>query len=138
MSQELYILLLIAVLIAQNVAEAWLEDIVIKIKDPRYATSRLNEVEHRRSMVWAMVATVPYLAAVIWAGFYWLIGFIVINRRLVFDTALKLYRKRPLRVYERKRGIDGFMARILGTNGALTEIALEAAASAGFVILHLL
>lgn len=137
MSKELFILLIVAGLSLQHFTEAWLEDIVILLKDPKLAYGDLDDKEHARSLVFAIIAASPYGILAINQGFYWLLGALFVNRRLVFDPALKHFRKRKLRVYERKKGVDAFMARLFGINGALKEIALEAAATAGFIILQI-
>lgn len=131
------VLLLVAGISVQHLAEAWLEAVVIALKDPRLAEGSLNDQEHARSLVYSIVVALPYGILALSLGFYWLLGVFLVNRRLVFDNALKVYRKRPLGHYERKKGIDAFLARIFGQRGALIEVVLEAAATAGFIIIQL-
>lgn len=138
MSGQLIVLLLVAGISVQHMAEAWLEAIVIDLKDPRLAESRQNEQEHARSLVYSIIVAAPYAVIAVALGLYWLLGAFLVNRRLVFDNALKLYRRRPLNLYERKKGIDGFLAKVFGQRGALIEAALEAAATAGFIVIQFL
>lgn len=139
MSQEMIVLLLVAGISVQHLAEAWLEAVVIALKDPRLAEGSLNDQEHARSLVYSIIAAAPYGAIALSMGFIWLLGAFLVNRRLIFDNALKGFRRprRPLGVYERKKGIDAFLARIFGQRGALIEAGLEAAATAAFVIIQL-
>jgi hypothetical protein len=131
-------ILLLAGISATNLAEAWLEAIVIRLKNgslPDYAA--LNKAEHSRSFIYSCLVCAPYLGIAAAGGFYWILGAIVINRRLVFDTALRKFRGRKLHKYEGDGSIDGFMRGILGENGALLESGIWALVTAGLAALQL-
>lgn len=118
-------------------AEAWLEVIVLQLKyNPPI---RLDQQEHFRSGVLACLVLSPFVACACLNGLYWLLPALLVNRRMVFDPALKLLRKpcRRLYKYEGTGPVDAFCTKIFGRNGAGIEISLELAATAGCLITQL-
>ncbi len=122
-----------------SIAEAWLEVVVIALKDASLSEYKaLNRIEHFRSGVYSFTVAFPYILASVYLGYYWYIPAILINRRLFFDPALKLLRspRRRLSLYEGDGPIDNFFAGIFGRNGAKWEILLEALATVAFIVIQ--
>jgi hypothetical protein len=108
-----------------NWVEAWLEDVVILLKDPKAKLyKRYNQQEHQRSFIYAALVCVPFLATAISCGWYGLLPAILVNRRLVFDFGLKLFRNKPLFTYEGDGPVDAFFKRLFGAQGAWKELAI--------------
>lgn len=125
----LYFQLILILLPVINLAEAWLEAVVIQLKDGKLGNYiRLNKQEHGRSFVYSSLVASPFLLAAGISGSWWLIAPIVINRRLIFDPALKLFRtpSRPISRYEGDGPLDGLMSSVFGRDGAHWEILAEA------------
>lgn len=121
---------LLASLSLINGAEAWLEAVVIQLKNgslPDYKD--LNRKEHARSFIYSSLVALPFFLVFISWGFYWLLPAVAVNRRLIFDPLLKALRKRRLSLYEGDGPIDGALSRIFGRRGAWIEILLELAGS---------
>ena len=113
-----------------NAAEAWLEAIVIRLKNGSISNyGYLNRKEHSRSFIYSSLVASPFFLIFFYWGFYWLLPAVIINRRLIFDPLLKVLRNRLLSRYEGDGSIDGFFSRIFGRRGAWIEILLELAAS---------
>lgn len=117
--------IIIALLSVINFAEAWLEEVVILLKDPNLPNYKeLNKREHWRSGVYAVILTIPFILAAIYFHLFWLIPAIITNRRLVFDNGLKYFRKRKLFRYEGDGPIDSFFRNLFGEYGAWKEICI--------------
>lgn len=105
-----------------NLAEAWLEVVVIELKNPHISKySTLNAREHLRSGVFASLVCLVVAAIGCHLGLYWLLPAIAVNRRLVFDYGLKLMRGRPFQTYEGDGPVDRAAAWCFGREGAATE-----------------
>lgn len=105
-----------------NLAEAWLEVVVIALKDPKLKEyKKLNKIEHARSFVFAGLVCFSFILFCIYLKFHFIIWAVVVNRRLVFDFPLKKMRNRPLWTYEGDGPVDGLMKWLFGTNGAWKE-----------------
>jgi hypothetical protein len=108
--------------------EAYLEVVVIALKTGTQANyDSLNRKEHFRSGLLATAIISPFVAVALWQGLYWLVVPILINRRLVFDPALKAMRKRRMDKYEGTGPVDRFFSKLFGIEGAKWEIASELA-----------
>lgn len=111
---------------AVNYAEAWLEEVVILLKDPYHEKYvELNKQEHFRSLALAILIATPFAAIAIFMQWYWLLPAIAVNRRLVFDFALKKFRGRKLWLYEGNAPVDNFFKNLFGVNGAKKEFIME-------------
>lgn len=107
-------------------AEAWLEQAVIDLKNPYiHQYSTLNQREHFRSAVLAVMITVPFYEVAVWQGLYGLCPAIFVNRRLFFDLPLKILRGRTWYRYEGDGAVDTFCRRLFGVNGAWKEMLLH-------------
>jgi hypothetical protein len=138
MSHDLIAILLLLGLSVTHYLEAWLEEIVILMKDgtlPGYQV--LNHLEHSRSLVLSAAFALPYAVIAVALGLWWMLPTFVINRRLVYDPWLKIRRRRKLSRYEGDGPVDGFFSRILGPNGARWEILAELILTIGFTLLQL-
>jgi hypothetical protein len=120
-------------------AEAWLEVIVIELKDPRLADySELNRKEHLRSLVYAVLVAAPFLLVTWYYHFYWLIPAIIVNRRIFFDFFLKHLRDRPKFLIEGKGPFDSFFRMIYGQRGGWYELITEAVIACLSIILTII
>lgn len=109
-----------------NLAEAWLEVIVIELKDPRLNNySDLNRKEHSRSLALAILMAIPFLFIAAVFQLYWILPALVINRRLLFDQPLKALRKKRIRDIEGKGPFDSFFRMIYGPRGGWYELITE-------------
>lgn len=127
------ILLLLTVI---HLVEAWLEDVVIELKNPHIPEySVLNRREHFRSAVLAGLWLFSAMASAYQVHTLWLMPALIVNRRIFFDYALIIFRDRPRHKYE---GNDwwtvNFFKRIFTTHGRLIELAFELAITAGCII----
>src|SRR5690349_19051262 len=107
------------------IIEAWLEEVVIKLKNPSLPNyAELNKQEHFRSAVWF---TFLILGCCYIAGFLatlWVIPVCFIIRRLFFSYSLKLFRKnKKLKIIEGNQFTDNLARKIFGQNGGYFEIA---------------
>jgi len=127
MSTTVICLLLFAGYSVFHILEAWLEQVVIDLKNPSLTNyHELNRKEHLRSAIYA-----TYVALLIWTvplslWHCWpLLPAIVLNRRIFFDYALILFRQRPNpALYE---GDDWWVHRfkaIFGPKGRNKELAV--------------
>lgn len=119
--------------------EAWLEEVVIKLKDsslPNYA--ELNKEEHKRSLVFSSFLVVCCVALLIVYQQYYLIVPALISRRIFFDYSLIVLRDRPRDLYEGNGGVDAIFSNIFGKNGRKKELITEIAVSLLFIALHII
>ena len=128
-----------------NVIEAKLESIVIALKNPALPNyADLNRREHRWSAIYylgvvALVTGVSILAV----GFTWaavpVVFSLLVNRRVFFEYALKLFRKKPIKAIEGDQPLDVAVRKVLGANGGYKELFLLVALTVGlyFLILKL-
>jgi hypothetical protein len=115
-------LLIILLYSAICLAEAWLEEVVIELKDPYHSNyDVLNNIEHTRSLIYAMLVAVPFLLIAWHYHYYWLLPAIVVNRRMCFDFPLKHFRNKPIKLIEGTGPFDSFFRMIYGTNGGWLE-----------------
>jgi hypothetical protein len=134
----IYLLLLLGPPLT-HLAEAWLEEVVIRLKNPNLPDyDRRNRQEHRRSFIYSAAVLLPYGAIACLFGLYWLLGTLIISRRMIFDPSLKLWRGRRLDLYEGAGPVDSFFSGIFGSRGALWEFYLELAVTIGLVIVQIL
>lgn len=106
-----------------NLCEAWLEETVIDLKNaqlPNYHP--LNRREHNRSLILAILIMIPYIQIAVYFGLYWLIGAILVNRRIFFDFPLSLFRGRPPARYEGTDTTARILVGIFGRNGRIREL----------------
>lgn len=106
-------------------AEAWLEDIVIKLKNAGLANyPALNTKEHRRSAGYYF-ALIGCLTVITWeqvSHHIWLVIAFMVIRRLIFTYGLKFLRHRPLFAIEGDQYTDRIMRKLFGKNGGYIEI----------------
>lgn len=120
-----------------NLAEAWLEKIVIDLKDPRLKNYReLNDMEHFRSLILAVLIACPFIFIAVAEGLYFLLPGIIINRRLLFDHPLKAIRDKPIWAIEGRGVFDSFFASIYGKRGGWYELITEAVITVASIILQ--
>jgi hypothetical protein len=119
------------------IAEAWLEEIVILLKNPaliNYAS--LNKKEHKRSAAF-WFAQVALFIALSWGQVhYWyiLIAALTLNRRLFFEYALKTLRPgKRIRDIEGDQFWDRISRGVFGKTGGYWELAVLVA---GIVLLN--
>lgn len=128
MTATFLILLFQAMHSITNLVEAWLERVVIDLKNDSLSNyRRLNAQEHTRSFIYSSAVASPYVIAALFLGLYWIIPPLLINRRMVFDPSLKLFRGRKLARYEGNGPVDNFCKSIFGRNGAHWEVLVELA-----------
>jgi hypothetical protein len=113
-----------------NPIEAKLETYVIAMKNPglpNYPT--LNRLEHRWSAIYyAGICVLALGVSVLAMGFNWKVlpaAFsLLINRRIFFEYALKLFRKKKIYKIEGDQPLDTAARKILGVNGGYVELIL--------------
>ena len=121
---------------ATNIAEAWLEQVVIELKDPRLKNYHdLNQKEHNRSLVFAVLVAIPFVLIACYYSLYWMLPAIAVNRRIFFDFFLKLFRKRPTWKIEGKGPFDNFFKKIYGEKGGWYELATEVVITIASIVL---
>lgn len=121
-----------------NLCEAWLEEIVIDLKNtqlPFY--NPLNRKEHSRSLILAVLIMAPYMAVALYLKQYWLIPAILFNRRIFFDFPLALFRGRPAALYEGNDTTGRILAGIFGKRGRIRELALTLVITLGSLFMSL-
>jgi hypothetical protein len=103
------------------VFEAWLEEIIIKLKNPELPNyQQLNSQEHKRSAYWfgSLVLGITVITEV------WLLPiYCILLRRIFFDFPLKKFRKRKFREIEGDQFVDNLSRKIFGSHGGLFELA---------------
>ncbi len=109
------------------IAEAWLEEIVILLKNPGLINySSLNKKEHQRSAAYWFVQ-VCFFIVLSWGNVhYWYILIITLTatRRVFFEYALKLFRPgKQLRDIEGNQFWDRISQRVFGKSGGYWELA---------------
>lgn len=106
-------------------AEAWLEDIVIKLKSPTLVNyAALNKKEHARSAVYYF-ALIGSLLVITWEQVdhhVWLVIAFMFIRRLVFTYGLKVLRQKRIPAIEGDQYTDRLMRRVFGKNGGYIEL----------------
>jgi hypothetical protein len=106
-------------------AEAWLEDIVIKLKNPSLQNyNQLNTKEHQRSAVY-YVALVVCITVLTWEQIdyhIWLVIAAMFWRRVIFTYGLKFLRRRPLKFIEGDQYTDRIVRSVFGKNGGYWEL----------------
>lgn len=108
-----------------NFLEAWLEVVVIDLKNPYISEyHKLNQREHLRSGVFACAVCAVFVVVALSLQLYWLVPAIVVNRRLVFDYGLKMLRGRPFDLYEGDGFFDALGRRVFGRENAEKEFAI--------------
>jgi hypothetical protein len=107
-------------------AEAWLEDIVIKLKNPALTNyPALNKKEHARSAVYYL-ALVAFLVILTWESVdhhIWLVIAMMCLRRIFFTYGLKLIRpNKRIRDIEGDQYTDTLSRKIFGKKGGYWEL----------------
>lgn len=121
-----------------NVWEAVLEKTIIELKNPYLSNyKQLNKREHSESLIYSSILFVIILLFILHLDAYWLIGAIVVNRRLCFDFTLKDLRDRPLFTYEGDSKIDMFLKRVFGEKGAWKEFIIITLITVGSLLLFI-
>lgn len=108
-----------------GIAEAWLEVIVIALKNPsldNYAI--LNKKEHERSAwYWAAMVFLFIVVSDTWQQAIFLAPALLFNRRLFFEYSLKLFRPgKRIRDIEGDQYWDIHSRRIFGPHGGWWEL----------------
>lgn len=108
------------------IAEAYLEDVVIKLKNPAMVNyPLLNKQEHKRSAVYYF-ALVGCLTVITWEAVdhhIWLVISMMCLRRIFFTYGLKLIRpNKRIKAIEGDQFTDRFSRRIFGKNGGWWEL----------------
>lgn len=124
-----------------SVAEASLEDIVIRLKNAALINyPALNKQEHRRSAVYYF-ALIACLLVLTWEQVdhhIWLVVAFMFVRRIFFTYGLKLIRPRKkLKAIEGDQYTDRIMRNIFGRNGGYIELLVMIAALAAINIFFL-
>lgn len=107
-------------------AEAWLEDIVIKLKNPALVNyPMLNRKEHQRSAVYYF-ALVAFLTIITWEQVdhhIWLVISMMCLRRVFFTYGLKLIRpNKRIKDIEGDQYTDRIVRNIFGKKGGYWEL----------------
>lgn len=107
-------------------AEAWLEDIVIKLKNPALVNyPMLNRKEHQRSAVYYF-ALVAFLTIITWEQVdhhIWLVISMLCLRRVFFTYGLKLIRpNKRIKDIEGDQYTDRIVRNIFGKKGGYWEL----------------
>ena len=116
-------------------AEAWLEQAVIYLKNPNLLDyNTWNTKEHARSLVYAgsvgvSLALIPALHGQIGTALI-LLPCLFFLRRIFFDFALKLIRGQRISVIAGDGWFDGLAKKIYGSRGGWLDVAASAAAVA--------
>lgn len=125
MNYALKIQIAIAIL---GIAEAWLEEVVILLKNPALVNyAKLNKKEHQRSGAFWFAQVILFIAISWGQVHYWylLIVALVFNRRLFFEHSLKLFRSgKHIRDIEGDQFWDRLSQRVFGKSGGYWELAL--------------
>jgi hypothetical protein len=106
------------------VAEAWLEELVIRLKNPTLQNyPALNRKEHRRSAIYygAQVGMLILVSAE-YDKWYYLVMLLLLQRRIFFEYALKLFRGKGLRFIEGDQPWDKISRNIFGYKGGVKEL----------------
>lgn len=113
-----------------NVIEAKLETYVIAMKNPALPNyAELNRREHQWSAVYygAIVLAVTVVAYQL-VGYSWkvipVVFSLLINRRVFFEYALKVFRGKPVKAIEGDQPLDITVRKVLGANGGYVELVL--------------
>lgn len=122
-----------------HLLEAWLEKVVIDLKNPYISDYALkNRQEHFRSAVLAAAWSFAAISALVhYEQAYWLIPAVVVNRRMFFDYPLIIFRDRPRRLYE---GNDWWVKRFIWVfreRGRLKELFAETILTMISILFHL-
>lgn len=113
-----------------NTIEAKLETYVIAMKNPSLPNySALNRLEHRWSGIYyAGICVLALGVSALALGLTWKVlpaGLsLLVNRRIFFEYALKLFRRRPIRAIEGDQPLDTAVRKVLGANGGYLELVL--------------
>lgn len=119
------------------IAEAWLEEVVIRLKNPSSVNYiLLNRQEHRRSAIYYGILVFTYFM-IIWPYRYWyiLLPGLILERRVFFEYALKIFRKKRPDVIEGDQYWDKISRGIFGRYGGWKELALLVIFIAGLNVL---
>jgi hypothetical protein len=133
------IYLLVAILC---VIEARLEKVNIELKNAALANyADLNRQEHRWSAVYyigfvIVTAGISFLFLVgqSWKFFPAALAFLVI-RRIFFEYALKIFRKRTLKAIEGDQVLDTAIRKLVGPNGGYLELGALVILLAGLIFI---
>lgn len=102
--------------------EAWLEVIIIKLKNPSLINyQKLNKQEHNRSFI---LAAFLIIGVCFISNLLFLIPSAILSRRLFFDYPLKLMRGRKIKNIEGTGVIDSSLRKILGPKGGWYELGI--------------
>lgn len=106
------------------IAEAWLEQVVIKMKNPASGDYlRLNRQEHRRSAIYYGTLVLTYIVVCMpMPKWYILVFLLMAERRVFFECALKLFRDRRISLIEGDQPWDTFSRGIFGKKGGWLEL----------------
>lgn len=113
-----------------NTIEAKLETYVIAMKNPALPNyAALNRSEHRWSGIYyAGICVLALGVSALALGLTWKVIpaaiSLLVNRRIFFEYALKLFRKRKIYKIEGDQPIDTAARKILGANGGYVELIL--------------
>jgi hypothetical protein len=110
-----------------HLLEAKLECYVIGMKSPYISHyAEINHKEHLWSAVLAGAWLTPAVLAAFYFHAYWMLGPLVLSRRVFFDYGLILFMDYPRKEYT---GNDWWVRKVFkpvfGKNGRLIELALE-------------
>lgn len=122
-------------------AEAWLEAVVIQLKNAGLSNyAALNKKEHQRSAgyYFALIGCLTVLSWETVDHHIWLVIAFMIIRRIVFTYGLKVLRHRPLHAIEGDQYTDRMIRRVFGKNGGYIELLVLVAALITINILWLL
>lgn len=110
-----------------GIAEAWLEVVVIALKNPSLLNyNTLNRREHQRSAVyWLAMVAVFISVAPTWQTDIYLVPALIFNRRVFFEYALKIFRPgKRMQNIEGNMFWDNLSRSLLGKRGGYYELAI--------------
>lgn len=119
------------------IAEAWLEEIIIRLKNPALENyPLLNKKEHHRSAIYygALVFLLVFVAAD-YGKWYILVPLMLAERRIFFEYALKFFRGRGIRFIEGDQYWDRTARKIFGYKGGVVELLVLLALTAATLFL---
>jgi hypothetical protein len=122
-----------------HLLEAWLEEVVIDLKNPNLSIyNKLNHEEHFRSGILAAGWLTIAIYASCFNSDFWIIPGLMVNRRVFFDYGLIIFRDRPGNKYE---GNDWWVMNIFipifGRLGRIRELFLTLLITAASIYLTL-
>lgn len=107
------------------IAEAWLEVVVIALKNPSLINyAKLNKQEHRRSAGFWVAQVVLFISlSNSWEQALLLTPALILNRRVWFEYALKILRPgKRLKDIEGDQFFDKLSRRLFGARGGYFEL----------------